>query len=106
MVKALGGPTVSILLDRLDQLNDRIQVHGNEFRNTMNEIRSHQHSNKEELLNKIQENKEELLKKIQDVELGYVKADGVTNVKIASISATVAFAVSIIMIILKSKLGL
>lgn len=106
MVKQLAGPTVSILLDRIDQLNDRVQTHGNEFRVTMHEIRTHQHSNKEELLNKIQENKEELLKKIQDVELGYIKADGATNVKIASISATVAFVVSLLMILFKSKFGL
>lgn len=102
MVKELSSSTVTILLERLDQLNERISDHSTQFRNSIlnlvgkvDEIRNHQHKDKEELL-----------KKIQDVELGYIKADGATNVKIASISATVAFLVSLIMIILKSKLGL
>ncbi len=98
-MKDLDAASVSILLERMDQLNDRITTHSSEFRNAnlalldkISEIRSHQHSNKEELL-----------KRIQEVEIGYVKADGVTNVKIATLSGTVAAIVSIIISLIKLK---
>jgi len=100
-MKELNEPGIAILLERIDQLNDRITNHSTEFRNghsalieKISDIRSHQHANKEELL-----------KKIQEVEIGYVKADGVTNVKIATLSGTVAAIVSIIISLIKLKFG-
>lgn len=92
---------VDLFLERIDQINDRIQSHSVEFRQALHilnikvdSLGSNQHMNKEELLHKIHEG-----------ELAQAKANGKLGIKIAGLSGTVAIIVTIVLSLIKGKIG-
>lgn len=100
MVKESADTVLVSILHTLNNMNDRISMHAHEFRDGFTILNS-----KVDEISKVQKkDKEDLVAKIHEVEKLNLKDNHRTNLKVASLSATVAIIVSVLGYIVKSRI--